>query len=123
MPDNSGAINLEDLPPEAQEQLAQMAEETGTEPEAEGFPAKRVLTAFLVFVGEDGSPEVMAFEDDGVLVRVPPTTELIRGACHNVIQALNAQETAMVTLSRQMAQAQAMAQQMQSEQLRRNLNL
>ena len=123
MPDNSGAINLGDLPEETQEQLARMAEETGTEPEAEDFPAKKVLTAFLVFVGEDGSPEVMAFEDEGVLVRVQPTTELIRGACHNVIQALNAQETAMVTLSRQMAQAQAMAQQMQAQQIREGLKL
>lgn len=122
MADISGAINLGDLPEDVQEALGTMAEETGTEPDPE-FPTKKVQTAFLVFVGEDGSPEVMAFDDDGVEVRLQPTSELIRGACYNILQNLNAQETAMVTLSRQMQQAQAMAQQMQAQQIREGLKL
>lgn len=122
MPDNSGAVSLEDLPQEAQEALGRMADETDTQPDPE-FPTKKVHTAFLVFVNDDGSTEVMAFEDDGVEVRVTPTPDLIRGAATNIIQALNSQETAMVTLGRQMAQAQAMAQQVEAQRLRENLKL
>lgn len=127
MPDNSGAVNLDALSAEDQEAVQRLAEERGGEvvapEEATADNKREVHTAFLVLVGPDGSPEVLAFDDERLNVRQSPTPDIIYGVIQVLIKDLQAQETAAATVQATMAQARAMQEQMATQQMMKGLNL
>ena len=131
MPDSSGAIDLGSLSPEEQEAVNRMAEEngiTGDEPTREDTGPKRqkVLTAFIVLVGEDGNPTVLNYEDDErIETHVPVTPDLIYGACATIQKDIAAMETAQASAAAtgqfMMQQARAAQEQMQNAAIQAQL--
>lgn len=80
-----------------------------------------VLAAFAVIIGFDGNPQVVTYEHDDFVVQHPATPDLIYGAAQTIIKDIQATETAQATLSFQMQQAQAIAQQRQAQQVQQSL--
>lgn len=122
MADNSGAVDLGSLSQDEREAVEQLADTNP--PEAE---PRKALTAFVVVVGFDGNPEVMAFEDEELVVQVHPTPDLVFAACSTVVKDLQAQETAQhaaaLTAQFMTQQARAMMEQQQAEAIRAGLHL
>lgn len=122
MPNASGSVDLSDLsnlsPEEeaALEGLAERNETTPPEPEVQN-----VLTAFLVVVGLDGNPQVMALNDPKINPLTGPTPDLIHGACGVIIKDIAAMENAQATAEVMQQQAMAMQQQMQEQMLQRQV--
>lgn len=117
MPDTSGSIDLSSLSAEEAEAVENLAQEKGGEPGPEQPDRQKVLTAFLVVVGLDGNPEVMAFNDGQFDILTQVTPDHIYGACSVIQKDLDAREAALVTADIMQQQAMAMQQQMQDRML------
>lgn len=111
--DNSGAVDLGNI---NSDQKTTNTDEGATEDQR-----RTVLTAFLVLVGEDGNPEVLAFENPEIKVLTPPNSDLIYGAVQVIAKDMAAQETAhasaVATAQVMVQQARAMAEQQQMSQM------
>lgn len=105
---------LDALTPEQQEQLAALAEETGTEPELHP-----VTTAFVVIIETNGAVVATADLDAVERIRLQrqPSADDIYGACSSVQKSITAQETAGFTQQAMLAMSQAVARQQQEQQL------
>ncbi|MDX3260750.1 hypothetical protein PV336_16135 [Streptomyces sp. MI02-2A] len=111
-------LNTDDLTPEQRERLAQMADENP--PAIEG---RKVTTAFLVVVGDDGAVEAhsnIAVAHELVLDR-GATPDDIYGAASVVLKDISAMETANRTQQSMMMMGAAMQQRAQEAQLRASL--
>lgn len=120
MPNASGSVDLSSLSPEEQAAVADMAEHNATvappEPETQD-----VLTLFLVVVGLDGNPEVLAVSDPRFNSLVTLTRDHIYGAASVILKDRVAEETALATAEVMQAQAQAMMRQQQEAMLQRQV--
>lgn len=123
MPDNHGAVDLNSLSKEDQDKLATMAEEHGTTEEDEGV--RHVITAFMIVVNPDGSPQVMAFDDANLIQQSPPTAALIRSAITGVLHDLQVHDistaAAALTAQAMVEQMVMMAEQQQAQSLAQRL--
>lgn len=116
MPDTSGSVDLGNLSQAEQEALEALAEKNPPEPEK-----PQVLTAFLVILGVDGNPQVMAFPDPDLDMLSEPTNDLVYQAASTIVKDIKAGEVAQATVAMMAQQAQMMAQQQQEAMLRARL--
>lgn len=121
MPNASGSVDLSNLSREEEEALQSMAAQhsNNAPPEEEG--AQKVLTTFLVVVGLDGNPQVMAVNDPRFDALVTLTRDHIFAAASIITKDLAAEETAMATAEIMQQQAMALQQQMQDQMLQRQV--
>jgi hypothetical protein len=116
VPDTSGSVDLGSLSQEEQEALEALAEKNPPEPEK-----PQVLTAFLVVVGTDGNPQVMAFPDPDLEMLSEPTNDLVFQAASTIVKDIQLGEAAQATVAMMAQQAQMMAQHQQEAMIRARL--
>lgn len=122
MADNAGAVDLGGLATEEQERLAQMAEETGTDPEPEDS-RRKALTGFAVILGMDGNVVSVNLPSDQFDLVLEPTNDLVYALAAAVQKDVAAMDGAEAAIAQQMYHARAMAQQMQTQQMAQGLDL
>lgn len=115
-------MDLGGLSTEEQERLAQMAEETGATGNEE-TPKQRFFTGFSVLMSMDGRVMVTGLDSPHVELAVKPSNDLVFMLASGVAKDFAALDTAQATVAIHMEQAQAMAQQMQEQQLLQHIDL
>lgn len=116
MPDNSGAVDLNNLRDEEREALEELRKE-GAPKTPDGGEVREALTAFIIIANLDGSVEVLAFQDQDLKTQVHPNGDLIIAAAQKVIRDLQVEQQAhanaqmtLVAMQQQMAAVQQQAQ-------------
>ncbi len=115
LPGEEKVPTFDELTPEEQEQVREMAAKAGVTADPTG--PQKVQTAFLVFVTTDG--QTVAHHDITLALEVerPASIDDIFGAVSNVQRDISAQSAAAATMMMQQQVMAQMAQQQQAQQI------